>query len=213
MLPLASAAESPKPSLAHQQQRGGDSRGRNLSQLHHEEQDDEDPWQYQDYHAPHPEAHLYESVSAEPLTFEPPPSMEEQATVVDRAWPLVEKADDDVDEEDYDWIIAAEEYHDGEYGTVNYDSNNNFIPDFETGKYHTEGGDYEMLEGGGDEEEEEKKNEYENSNNIAAYDDNEAAPLLSRRLRRRLDNPNVEDKYLTKKDSFRDESIPIVSVI
>jgi len=159
--------------------------------------------------SPKPEAHLFESVSAEPLTFEPP-SMEEPI-IVDRARLLAEEAEN----EDYDWI--AEDYDDGheeeeeEYGTGNYDSNNNLIPyedydeDFEIGKYHTEGGDYEMLEGGGEEEE----NEHDNSNN-ADYE-NEAALLLSRRLRRRLDNPIVEDKYLTKKDSFRDESIPIVS--
>ena len=82
------------------------------------------------------------------------------------------------------------------------------------GGYHTEGGDYEMIEGGEDDDDEDE----EESNPIITYD-NQA---VSRKLRRRLDNPILieneeekggEDKYLIKKNGLRDDSIPIVSFI
>ena len=185
--------------------------------------------EYQYYHA-HPDAELYESVSAIPLTFELPPSVIDEP-VMDRSR-LLQSADDEGEEEDEEYWIADEDMYssgdedidmnyDDEYGIT--ENSNNFIPyyddeeDFEMmmGVYHTEGGDYEMIEGGeGDDEEEE-------SNPIVTYD-NQA---VSRKLRRRLDNPITtiveneeeeaggEDKYLIKKNGLRDDSIPIVSFI
>jgi hypothetical protein len=167
------------------------------------------------YYSVHPDAHLYESVSATPLTFEPPVL---ETPSIDRARLLAEASSSSSDgegEADDDWIAedfigtggedGEEYYNDEEY----FISNDEYYDDFEMGEYHTEGGDYEMLEGGGgDEDEDEHLYANEEDNNYVTYD-NEA---VSRKLRRRLDNPVVEDKYLTKKDSFRDESIPIVSL-
>lgn len=150
----------------------------------------------------HRHASLYESVSAEPLTFEPP--MEPEP--IDRARLLVEAEsssdDGDDDEDDHEWIEKDHQLFVIDGGDDFEDAMDNYEV-AEDGYYDAEGGDYEMIEGGGEEEDDDNEGHGMDNSNQA----------ISRSLRRRLDNPDVEDRYLAKKDSFRDDSIPIVSVI